>query len=139
MRSRPEISAVYTEKSGSVRRMTHEIESSSTMRPNMARPNAIRRARAFWCSGSLPERMEIKTMLSMHSTISRTGRGPSAIHACGPEIHSTVATRLSVRRESEENILRRQSKNLARRKQNGGGRKGEGEKGERVAKSTVAA
>ena len=48
-----------------------------------ARANPRRRARALWCSGSLSARIEIKTTLSMPSTISSSVSVSSAIRFSG--------------------------------------------------------
>src|SRR5918998_980274 len=79
IRSLPEISCPMTVKRGSVRRITQLRERSSRTRVIRARANPRRRARALWCSGSLSARIEIKTTLSMPSTISSSVSVRSAI------------------------------------------------------------
>src|SRR5918998_1495143 len=83
IRSLPEISCPMTVKRGSVRRITQLRERSSRTRVIRARANPRRRARALWCSGSLSARIEIKTTLSMPSTISSSVSVRSAIRFSG--------------------------------------------------------
>src|SRR5512134_202367 len=83
MRSRPEIGWPSTAKSGAVSRMIHVSDSSRPMRISIASASATRRARPCSLSGSFPARIEMKMMLSMPSTISRTVRVASAIQVSG--------------------------------------------------------
>src|SRR5262245_64738090 len=60
--------------------MTHVIDNSSRIRMIIASDRPTFRARARSCCGSLPARIEMKTMLSIPRTISRTVSVPRAIH-----------------------------------------------------------
>ena len=66
-------------KSGSVSRVIQVMEKSSRMRVTMAAARPSRRADPCWASGSLPARIEMKTMLSMPRTISSAMRVANAI------------------------------------------------------------
>ena len=59
------------------------------MRMNIARKRPVFRARSRSAAGSLPARIEMKTMLSMPRTISRTVSVRRAIQPSAPVIHST--------------------------------------------------
>src|SRR6056297_1997836 len=68
--------------------MIQLMESRSKTRPTSARIRPMRRASGCCSSGSLFERIEMKTMLSIPRTISRRVSVPSAIQASGVLIHS---------------------------------------------------
>jgi hypothetical protein len=88
--SRPETSSPRTLKSGSTSPITHASASSSRMRVIIASASPVFRAFACWCSGSFPERIEMKTMLSIPSTISSAVSVANAIHMSGLVSHSMV-------------------------------------------------
>jgi len=96
MRSRPLNAWVSTVKRGAVRVMIQLMDRSSRMRPPSASPSPTRRARGCCSSGSLFERMEMNTMLSMPNTISSSVRAPRAIQASGLEVHSSMAGSLEL-------------------------------------------
>ena len=60
---------------------------------NIARERPSVRALACCCGGSLPDRMAMKTMLSMPSTISRAVRVRRAIQASGEKISPLLTGR----------------------------------------------
>jgi len=70
MRSRPENDFPSTEKKGAVSPITQEMVKSSASRRPSASDSPSRRASGCCFRGSLPTRMEMKTTLSMPSTIS---------------------------------------------------------------------
>ena len=107
MRSRPEISSLKTVKSGATRLITHVSESSSTIRPNIASASPIVRAFFCWLSGSLPERIEMKTTLSMPSTISRIVSVRRATRASGEVSQSNTAFRSAGEEGLRRGFLRR--------------------------------
>src|SRR5690606_12166950 len=74
--------------SGVVNPMTHLMENNKATRMTKANMSPIRRAR-FCCSkGNLPLWIEIKTMLSIPKTISKTVNVKKEIHICGSSNHS---------------------------------------------------
>ena len=83
IKSLPEISRARTVNSGFLSCITHVILSSSRMRVSIAKPSPRNRARGLSATGSLSTRMEMKTMLSMPSTISITVSVSRAIQASG--------------------------------------------------------
>ena len=79
MRSRPEMGRSNTEKIGAVRRMIQAINVRSSTRMTIAASRPARRALGWSVFGSLPERIEMKTTLSMPRTISRKVNVASAM------------------------------------------------------------
>ncbi|MBF8289937.1 MAG: tRNA ((37)-C2)-methylthiotransferase MiaB [Chloroflexi bacterium] len=79
-----------TVNSGAVRPMTHEMVRRSRIRIPMARPSPIVLARACRWTGSLSVRIEMKTILSIPSTTSRTVRVSRAIQVSGLESSSIL-------------------------------------------------
>src|SRR5687768_11589050 len=63
--------------------MIHASENNSSTRVTMAPSSPSRLAFACCSSGSFPERIEMKMMLSTPRTISRKVSVPSAIQICG--------------------------------------------------------
>lgn len=72
---------------GSFNCMTQVMQRSSSIRVTIAKARPRKRAFARCASGSLSTRMEIKTMLSIPSTISMTVSVSRAIQASGLLIH----------------------------------------------------
>ena len=60
------------------------------MRMNIAALSPSSRARARWCSGSLPVSIEMKTMLSIPRTISSSVRVRKATHTSGLASRSSM-------------------------------------------------
>jgi hypothetical protein len=88
IRSRPEMPLPNTENRGDVSRAIQAREASRPMRMNMASPSPSRRALGCCALASLPTRMEMKMMLSIPSTISKTVRVSSATQLSGLVIQS---------------------------------------------------
>src|SRR5262245_15360800 len=83
MMSRHEIAMPKTAISGAVRPMSQVRPASMTTRKMKASDRPIWRARRAFSSSSRDVRTEMKTRLSMPSTISSTVSVISAAHACG--------------------------------------------------------
>src|SRR5882724_1044053 len=88
IRSRPDNSWPKITRSGAVRPMIQDSENSKPMRISIARLKPSKRAFLGWSPGSFPERMEMKTTLSIPRTSSSATRVMNAIQACGSVIHS---------------------------------------------------
>jgi hypothetical protein len=85
--SRPEISLPSTTNHGVVSPITQVIDHSSARRMNIASDRPILRARARSSARSLPARIEMKTMLSIPRTISRTVSVARAIQPSALLVH----------------------------------------------------
>ena len=107
MRSRPEMSRPATVNSGCVSPTTQPMASSSRMRMPMAANRPTCRARACCSTGSLPARIEMNTMLSMPSTISRVVSVIRAIQASGSVSSSTWSSSGSEPAARGQGIARR--------------------------------
>ena len=89
MKSRPDSSWPNSVTQGAVSPMTHDSEASSSNRITSARASPTTRARACCPAGSLPDRIDRNTTLSMPSTISSSSNVTKASHSSGLVIHPT--------------------------------------------------
>ena len=98
MRSRPENPMPSTLKRSAVNPMIQLAANSSAIRRNIASESPTIRAR-FCCSrGSFAARIEMKTTLSMPSTISSTSSVAKAMSSSGLKASSMVAILLTAHR-----------------------------------------